>query len=473
MSEAQLEQLCCRFEKAVARLEKLNLTGVNAAGDADEAEVPEFISEYNDLVESTFKPWYELSSKIGGKVDEQAKAFKVLAEKHHEFLVLVSKHSKPTTAELPKILTPIGEQGQAVMKITDRKFMNQCKAVAEGGQAFSWMTYPKPWSYVDEIKNACQFYTNKVLVESRSMSKEDGDLHKEWTKALVQIFVGLRDYIKAHHKAEPSWNYKGTPAVATPKGVPPPPPPCAVPPPPPPPCAATSAPKPAAKPAPDMSALLSQLNQGSAVTKGLKKVTKDQMTHKNPELRKAHTAVPFKKNASTYKPVVARKPNQVAKKPPKKELEDGKKWVVEYQENANMVIDDTNMKQVVYVYKCTGSVLTVKGKVNSIIIDSCKKFGLVLDAVISGVEVVNSQSVKVQMQGQCPTISIDKTDGCLVYLHKDCMDCQVVTAKSSEMNISIPKEDGDFDEHPVVEQFRTHYDPVKKVLVTECSEICA
>ena len=39
-------------------------------------------------------------------------------------------------------------------------------------------------------------------------SKEDGDLHKEWTKALVQIFVGLRDYIKAHHKAEPSWNYK-------------------------------------------------------------------------------------------------------------------------------------------------------------------------------------------------------------------------------------------------------------------------
>ena len=44
------------------------------------------------------------------------------------------------------------------------------------------------------------------------------------------------------------------------------------------------------------------------------------------------------------------------------------KFLQEYQENANMVIDDTNMKQVVYVYKCTGSVLTVKGKVNSIII---------------------------------------------------------------------------------------------------------
>jgi len=282
----------------------------------------------------------------------------------------------------------------------------------------------------------------------------------------------LRDYIKAHHKAGPSWNRKGTPAKngAAPAGIPPPPAPCASIPPPPPPCAAAPAAK---SSAPDVSALLKQLNQGSDVTKGLKKVSKDQMTHKNPELRKAHTAVPFKKNPSSYKPVVARKPNMVAKKPPKKELEDGKKWVVEYQENANMVIDDTNMKQVVYVYKCTGSVLTIKGKVNSIIIDSCKKFGLVLDAVISGVEVVNSQSVKVQMQGQCPTISIDKTDGCLVYLHKDCMNCQVVTAKSSEMNISIPRDDGDYDEHPVVEQFRTHYDPVKKTLVTECSEICA
>jgi len=43
-----------------------------------------------------------------------------------------------------------------------------------------------------------------------------------------------------------------------------------------------------------------------------------------------------------------------------------------------------------------------------------------------------------------PTISIDKTDGCIVYLSKDCLDCRVVTAKSSEMNVCRPKDDGDF-----------------------------
>lgn len=50
-----------------------------------------------------------------------------------------------------------------------------------------------------------------------------------------------------------------------------------------------------------------------------------------------------------------------------------------------------------------------------------------------------------QAMGVCPTISIDKTDGCGVWLSNQCLDCQVVTAKSSEMNISIPKgDDGDY-----------------------------
>ena len=46
--------------------------------------------------------------------------------------------------------------------------------------------------------------------------------------------------------------------------------------------------------------------------------------------------------------------------------------------------------------------------------------------------------------GQCPTVSIDKTDGCQMYLSKDSVNAEIVSAKSSEMNILVPKEDGDF-----------------------------
>lgn len=46
--------------------------------------------------------------------------------------------------------------------------------------------------------------------------------------------------------------------------------------------------------------------------------------------------------------------------------------------------------------------------------------------------------------GKIPTISINKTDGCHVYLSKDSLKCEIISAKSSEMNILVPKDDGEF-----------------------------
>jgi len=55
-----------------------------------------------------------------------------------------------------------------------------------------------------------------------------------------------------------------------------------------------------------------------------------------------------------------------------------------------------------------------------------------------------SPNIVLQAQGQMHSVSIDKTDGCIVYLSKECMGANIVTAKSSEMNVSVPKDDGDF-----------------------------
>ncbi len=49
-----------------------------------------------------------------------------------------------------------------------------------------------------------------------------------------------------------------------------------------------------------------------------------------------------------------------------------------------------------------------------------------------------------QILGKCRTVSIDKTDGCQVFLNKDCLDCNIFSAKSSEMNICIPKGNDDY-----------------------------
>ena len=46
-----------------------------------------------------------------------------------------------------------------------------------------------------------------------------------------------------------------------------------------------------------------------------------------------------------------------------------------------------------------------------------------------------------QVLGKVPTISIDKTDGCQMYLSKDSIATEIISAKSSEMNVLIPTGD--------------------------------
>ncbi|XP_044523967.1 adenylyl cyclase-associated protein 1 isoform X4 [Gracilinanus agilis] len=245
--------------------------------------------------------------------------------------------------------------------------------------------------------------------------------------------------------------------------APPPPPPG----PPPPPISTSSSCDESAS----RSALFAQINQGEGITHALKHVSDDMKTHKNPALKSQSGPV-----RSGPKPFTAPKPAGGAtpkpatkKEPPVLELE-GKKWRVENQENvSNLVINDTELKQVAYIYKCVSSTLHIRGKINSITLDNCKKLGLVFDDVVGIVEIINSRDIKVQVMGKVPTISINKTDGCHIYLSKNSLDCEIVSAKSSEMNVLIPTESGDFNEFPVPEQFKTLWNGQK--LVTTVTEI--
>lgn len=55
------------------------------------------------------------------------------------------------------------------------------------------------------------------------------------------------------------------------------------------------------------------------------------------------------------------------------------------------------MKQCVYVFRCENSVVQIKGKVNSVTLDNCKKTSVVFDNMLSQIEVINCQSVEVQV----------------------------------------------------------------------------
>jgi adenylyl cyclase-associated protein len=89
--------------------------------------------------------------------------------------------------------------------------------------------------------------------------------------------------------------------------------------------------------------------------------------------------------------------------------------------------------------------------------DGCKKCGIVVDNVVSSLDIVNCKSIQAQIVGKAPIAMIDKTDGLLLYLSRECLDIEILTAKSSEMNISVPgkSEKDDFTELAIPEQFKT------------------
>ncbi|KAK5910970.1 hypothetical protein CgunFtcFv8_005184 [Champsocephalus gunnari] len=446
---AELAGLVQRLEVAVGRLESMSGPGGSGGASAGGA-VSAYVEAFDVIASGSLAQYLSLSQKIGGDVQKHADMMKQAFSVQKQLLQTASSSQKPSDALLTTILQPMSKMMQQVQTFREQNrtspLFNHLSAVSESVPALGWVAMaPKPGPFVKEMQDAAMFYTNRVLKDY----KEKDKVHVDWVKAYLSIWTELQNYIKQHHTTGLTWSKSGPVAsasAAAPRapagGCAPPPPPG----PPPPPMDCSS-------------------SVGGDVTTGLKHVSDDQKTHKNPTLRGNAPVRAGPKPFTAAKPAMA--PTRTL--PPVLEL-DGKKWKVENQEGVqDLVISDTELKQVVYAYKCNKSTLQIKGKINSITIDNCKKLGLVFDDVVGIVEIINCKDVKVQVMGKIPTISINKTDGCHVYLSQDSLACEIVSAKSSEMNILVPNKEGEFTELAVPEQFKTVWDGKK--LVTTSTEI--
>ncbi|XP_074584817.1 cyclase-associated protein 1-like [Curcuma longa] len=456
------KELVGRLEAAVARLEALAVAGSRVAPLGVVAEEPDAvdpaIAAFDELVQNSLGRLSAAADKIGGKAQETTKilaeAFSVLKE----LLVKAKQCQKPDLAGLQEFLKPLNEvilKASALAEGKRTEFFNHLKASADSLTALAWVAYlgkdlgmSMPTSHVEESWQMAEFYNNKILVEYRNRDAN----HVEWAKALKELYIpGLRDYVKGFYPLGIVWGSSGAAVLSTSattpvaKGPPARGPPA----PPPPPStplftseAATSQSK------EGMSAVFQEISSGKSVTSGLRKVTDDLKTKNRADRTGVVAATEKGSRASSFS---FRKEG-----PPKLELQMGRKWVVENQiGKKNLVIDDCDSRQTVYIYGCRDSVLQIKGKVNNITIDKCTKMGTVFMDVVAACEIVNCNGVEVQCQGSAPTISIDNTSGCQLYLSKHSLGASITTAKSSEINVLVPNAgpDSDWAEHALPQQF--------------------
>ena len=210
-----------------------------------------------------------------------------------------------------------------------------------------------------------------------------------------------------------------------------------------------------------MNAVFDDLNKGSDVTRGLKKVDASQMTHKNPSLR-ATAPVPTRSDSDGSlrgkSPAPGKKPKPESmrtKKPPRKEL-DGNRWIIEnYDSETSLVEIDAELNQTILISRCKNTTIQIHGKTNAISVDNSSRTSLIVDSLVSSVDVIKCPNFAIQVIGMLPTILLDQVDGATVFLSQESLNTEIFTSKCSSVNINVPTED-DSVENAIPEQIRSY-----------------
>jgi adenylyl cyclase-associated protein len=369
--------------------------------------------------------------------------------------------------ELGEITAPL----KALRDKRDQAFPSHVIAVIEGVVGFNWVfAEPSPLSMIEVGRDGAEFYANKVRKESKDKNVPE---FMAFANLFRDGFNAMFAFVKANCKTGLSYNGQGADAASfagsAPAAAAPAPAPAAAAP-------AAADPAPAAATGADGAALQSNLfaqlraiDQSSGKTAGLRHVTKDMKSQGSSAVVPTPTAAPAKAA-----------PSKAEDKFPSGEatckLVDNR-WKVEFQKDnmaAPLRLTEVTMKHEVYIYGCSNAAIFVDAKCKGVRLDTCRNVTVVVDSLLSGVEVVNCRRVKLQCNKSLPSVAIDKTDGILVGLAWACRGAQVVTSKSSEMNVTFPvseAEDADWIEQPIPEQFVTVINTDTNKLISKVSEL--
>mmetsp|Transcript_107022 Transcript_107022/g.303279 ORF Transcript_107022/g.303279 Transcript_107022/m.303279 type:complete len:500 (-) Transcript_107022:125-1624(-) len=483
-----------RLERVADRLE----AGAGAAGAAGAApaagspaeEDPAIVQAFDAFVKEKVAPVEAAAAEVGGEVVEATAAATKALRLLRDLLLGSAKAKKPKDTDWNKFLGPFMELGQAANKACDNRsdFFQNRKAVAEMMGVVTLVTTTSPPTHVQNCMESMDFHLMKVMQKKK-------DPETAWAKALKAMVRDLKDWCAENCKLGLTWNAQGpeavdyfaenplgaekaaaaAPAKAKGKGKGPAMPKGGLAPP-----SAEilaklkgeegAAPKPKGGGG-GMSAVFSEI--GAFSTGGLKKVTDDMKNWKNPKEHGAIKAEP-KPKAAAPSPGAGKGSGRGPKGPPKKALERDYNWMIEnYDGDHSLTIDEIDAKQLVCVMNCRNCTLRLSSKVKNICVDSCEKVAVICADVLSSVEMVNSNKVQVQTTGKVNSFAVDKCDGVMIWLSKESLGAEIVTSKSSEMNVTIPQEGGDESdvvELPIPEQFVTTISGPRK-LKTEVSSL--
>lgn len=348
-----------------------------------------------------------------------------------------SKCKQPiSTTDLATFLSPLSETMRQVNSYKETKRgsneWNHLMAVTNGITTLGWVASQAPINHIKDTQGGIAFYTNKILLKWRN--DPNGKTHVSWVKKFNEMITEMSNYVKEYHFTGLRFN---------PNGV-------------------------------EFQKLKDDEGTKKTESKKVEEVKKEEkpVKEQKPEVKPKVVKTTAKKSRITGKP--------------RCELErafGGAKWMVEnYDGKKDLIIEVESIKHSVYIIKCDNCIIQIKGKCASIImgmiilslfifyIENCQKTNVVFENAVASAEIVNCKSCKMQVTGVVPTVNIDKTDGATLFLSKESIQCEIISSKSSEMNVCVPHEDS-YKEIPIPQQFTSKYDTLKNQLITTHSNL--
>ena len=400
------DQLLSRLESAVSRLERISQTEPTSHAPSI-SSLPSWCAELDLLVKSSTSQLISSANVVGQQdLVKACTTYERVLQGITTLLHMSLTSRKPESSEFAALMEPISRLTTTIQPDNRSDFFPHIKAIAEACSLAMIITSPSPPTHVHAVIDAVEFHTNKVL--RRKIAEET-----EWVKSLKTLLTGYHTFCNEHFKMGVTWKSQGANALENAGGL---------------------------------NAVISELAGAPA----LKKVTAEMKT-KNREKEEGYSKV-------TSDQKVKQSVKKICRGPPVCELRRDNWFVENFQEEP--LIDlaarecQVTMKQLVYVGNCADSTIKIMNKCKGVTLDSCVKVCLVVNSVISSVELVNCEKVTIQFIGEVPTLSIDKCTGVTVYLSEASLNVSVATSKSSEMNLCVPSGmDGDFVEVVIPEQY--------------------
>lgn len=119
-----------------------------------------------------------------------------------------------------------------------------------------------------------------------------------------------------------------------------------------------------------------------------------------------------------------------------------------------MIEIDAEIQHSILISRCKNTTIRINGKANAISMDNSSRTSLIIDSLVSSVDVIKCPNFALQVLGTLPTVLLDQVDGASIYLSKDSLNTEFFTSKCSSVNINLPTNE-DYAENAVPEQIRS------------------